>query len=130
GYLVTSEFWPGMMNYRNLPYREIIDIMYLGNDQGMFGTLTGISTTMVAIFIAFGAAAEQLGLGRLFNALGSRVAGRQQGGTGKVAVMTSAMFGSISGSATANVFSTGAFTLPMMKRVGHRQNFAGGVETA
>ena len=130
GYLVTSEYWPGMMNYRNIPYAEIIDIMYLGNDQGMFGTLTGISTTMVAIFIAFGSAVEQLGLGRLFNNFGSRVAGRQVGGPGKVAVLTSAMFGSISGSATANVFSTGSFTIPMMKRVGYRPNFAGGVETA
>lgn len=129
-YLFTSEYWPGMMNYRNMPYSEIIDIMYLGNDQGMFGTLTGISTSMVAIFIAFGAAVEQLGLGRLFNSLGSRIAGRQVGGPGKVAVITSALFGSISGSATANVFSTGSFTIPMMKRIGYRPNFAGGVETA
>lgn len=129
-YLATAEYWPGMLSYRNMSYSEIIDVMYLGNDQGMFGTLTGISTTMVAIFIAFGAAVEQLGLGRLFNSFGCRVAGHQVGGPGKIAVVTSAFFGSISGSATANVFSTGSFTIPMMKRIGYRPNFAGGVETA
>ena len=129
-YLFTSEHWPGMMNYRDIQFPEIVEVMYLGNDQGMFGALTGISTTMVAIFIAFGAAIEGLGLGRLFNNLGARVTGRQVGGPGKVAVITSAFFGTISGSATANVFSTGAFTIPMMKRLGYRPTFAAGIETA
>lgn len=129
-YLFTSEYWPGMMNYRDMRFAEIVEVMYLGNDQGIFGSLTGISTTMVAIFIAFGAAIEGLGLGRLFNNVGARVTGRQVGGPGKVAVVTSAFFGTLSGSATANVFSTGAFTIPMMKRLGYRPAFAGGVETA
>lgn len=129
-YLFTSEYWPGMLNYRDIKFSEIIEAMYLGNDQGMFGALTGISTTMVAIYIAFGAAIEGLGLGRFFNNLGARATGRQIGGPGKVAVVTSAFFGTISGSSTANVFSTGSFTIPMMKRLGYRPAFAAGVETA
>lgn len=129
-YLFTAQYWPGIFGYREIPYWEIVDIMYLRNGTGVFGTLTGIATTMVAIFIAFGAFVEGLGLGTLFNNLGSRIAGRQVGGPAKVAVITSAFFGTMSGSSSANVFTTGSFTIPMMKRLGYARTFAGGVETA
>ncbi|MDX6750217.1 TRAP transporter fused permease subunit [Geminicoccaceae bacterium 1502E] len=129
-YLFTTEYWPGVWGYRDLPTWEIIEIMYLRNGMGVYGTLTGISTTMVAIFIAFGAFVEGIGLGSFFNNVGSRLAGRQTGGPGKVAVITSAFFGTMSGSSSANVFATGSFTIPMMKRLGYRPAFAGGVEAA
>lgn len=129
-FLFTTEYLPGFFNYRDIPYPEIVEWMYLVNGAGMFGTITGISATMVAIFIAFGAFVEGTGMGRLFNNLGARVAGRQAGGPAKVATITSCLFGTMSGSSAANVFATGSFTIPMMKKLGYRPSFAGGVEAA
>ncbi|MGE0715383.1 MAG: TRAP transporter permease [Alphaproteobacteria bacterium] len=129
-YLFTTEYLPGMLNYRHLAMSEIVETMYLLNGMGIFGSITGISSTMVAIFIIFGAFVEGSGIGRLFHNAGTRIAGRQSGGPGKVAVVSSALFGTISGSSTANVFTTGSFTIPAMIRLGYRRPFAGGVEAA
>lgn len=129
-YLLTTEYMPGILNYRDMSFSEIIETMYLLNGMGMYGSITGISATMVAIFIAFGAFVAGSGTGRLFHNLGMRVAGRQSGGPAKVAVISSALFGTISGSSTANVFTTGSFTIPAMMRAGFRPHFAGGVEAA
>ncbi|BBK37050.1 C4-dicarboxylate ABC transporter [Allostella sp. ATCC 35155] len=129
-YLFTTEYMPGILNYRNLATSEIVETMYLLNGMGIFGSITGISSTMVAIFIIFGAFIEGSGIGRLFHNAGTRIAGRQSGGPGKVAVVSSAFFGTISGSSTANVFTTGSFTIPAMIRLGYRRPFAGGVEAA
>jgi TRAP transporter 4TM/12TM fusion protein len=129
-YLFNTEHMPGMWNYRDLGVDEIVEDMFLVNGEGMYGTITGISATMVAVFIAFGAFVEGSGVGRLFSNLGSRVAGRYSGGPAKVAVLTSAMFGTMSGSSSSNVFATGSFTIPMMKKLGYRPAFAGGVEAA
>ena len=130
GYLFLSEYTPGLWHYRDMTYEEIVELMYLVNGQGIYGTITGISATMVAVFIAFGAFVEGTGTGRLFNNLGSRAAGRYAGGPAKVAVVTSCMFGTMSGSSASNVFATGSFTIPMMKRLGYRPTFAGGVEAS
>ena len=129
-YLFTTEYYGGFWGYRNLPLDEIVEAMYLTNGHGIFGSITGISATMVAIFICFGAFIEGSGAGRLFNNAGVAVAGRYSGGPAKVAVCTSALFGTMSGSSSSNVFTTGSFTIPMMKRMGYRSAFAGGVETA
>ena len=129
-YLFLCEYMPGLWNYRDMGYEEIIETMYVVNGHGIFGTITGISATMVAIFIGFGAFVEGTGIGRLFNNLGQVAAGRYSGGPAKVAVVTSAMFGTMSGSSSSNVFTTGSFTIPMMKRLGYRPQFAGGVEAA
>ena len=85
---------------------------------------------MLAIFIAFGAFVEGSGTGILFHNLGLIAAGRYSGGPAKVSVVTSALFGSMSGSSSSNVFTTGTFTIPLMKKLGYRSSFAGGVETA
>ena len=130
GYLFLTEYMPGIFNYRDLPYYEIIETLYLFNGQGMFGSITGIAATMVAIFIAYGAFMEASGVGKLFTQGGQLIAGRYSGGPAKVAVVTSAFFGTMSGSASANVFTTGSFTIPMMKRIGFRPQVAGGIETA
>ena len=130
GYLFITEHTPGIFNYRDLPYSEIIETLYLFNGQGMFGSITGIAATMVAIFIAYGAFMEASGVGKLFTQGGQLIAGRYSGGPAKVAVVTSAFFGTMSGSASANVFTTGSFTIPMMKRIGFRPQVAGGIETA
>ncbi|WP_261841961.1 TRAP transporter permease [Aliamphritea ceti] len=129
-YLFLTEYMPGIFNYRDMPYYEIIETLYLFNGQGMFGSITGIAATMVAIFIAYGAFMEASGVGKLFTQGGQLIAGRYSGGPAKVAVVTSAFFGTMSGSASANVFTTGSFTIPMMKRIGFRPQVAGGIETA
>jgi TRAP transporter 4TM/12TM fusion protein len=130
GYLFITEYMSGMWNYRDLAYEEIVEVMYVVNGHGIFGTITGIAATMVAIFICFGSFVEGTGLGRLFTNFGARVAGQYSGGPAKVAVITSSMFGTMSGSSSSNVFATGSFTIPMMKRLGYRPSFAGGVEAA
>ena len=129
-YLFTTEYMPGILEYRNMPLSEIIETMFLLNGMGIYGSITGISATMVAIFIAFGAVIEKSGVGMLFHNLGTKVAGRYAGGPAKVEVISSALFGTISGSSTANVFATGSFTIPAMIKLGYRRHFAAGVEAA
>jgi len=130
GYLFVCEYMPGLFYSRDIAFEEIVETMYLSVGQGVYGSITGISATMVAVFIAYGAFVEKSGIGRLFNNLGSRAAGRYSGGPAKVAVVTSAMFGTMSGSSSSNVFTTGSFTIPMMKKLGYKPAFAGGVEAA
>jgi TRAP transporter 4TM/12TM fusion protein len=130
GYLFFCEYMPGMLHFGNIAVTEIIETMYLYNGNGMFGSITGISATMIAIFLIFGAFVEGCGTGRLFTNLGTKAAGGYTGGPAKVAVLTSALFGTMSGSSSSNVFTTGSFTIPMMKRRGYAPSFAGGVETA
>jgi TRAP transporter 4TM/12TM fusion protein len=129
-YLFLTEHMPGILTYRDMAFTEIVETMFLLNGMGIYGSITGISATMVAIFITFGSFIDGSGIGRLFHNIGTRIAGRQSGGPGKVAVLSSALFGTISGSSTANVFTTGSFTIPAMKRAGFRPHFAGGVEAA
>lgn len=129
-YLFVTEYTPGMLNYRDMSFSEIVETMYLLNGMGTYGAITGISSTMVAVFIVFGALIEGSGVGRLFHNLGTKVAGKQSGGPAKVEVVSSALFGTISGSSTANVFATGSFTIPAMIKLGYRRAFAGGVEAA
>ena len=129
-YLFTTEWMPGLLHYRNMSFEEIVETMYLLNGMGMYGAITGISATMVAIFIIFGAFIESSGVGRLFHNLGTKLAGRHAGGPAKVEVISSALFGTISGSSTANVFATGSFTIPAMIKLGYKRHFAGGVEAA
>lgn len=129
-YMVVTEHMPGILHFRDIPPSQIIETMYLFNGSGIYGSITGISATMVAMFIIFGAFVEGSGVGRLFHNLGMRVAGRQAGGPAKVEVVSSAMFGTISGSSVANVFATGSFTIPAMIRLGYRRHFAAGVEAS
>ena len=90
----------------------------------------GVVAQYVFLFVVFGALATRIGLGRLFIDLASLVAGRFAGGPAKVAIFSSAMLGTISGSSIANTVTTGALTIPAMKRVGYRRHFAGAVEAA
>lgn len=129
-YLFLTEYMYGFLHYRDIEFVEIVETMYLFNGQGIFGSITGIAATMVAIFIAFGAFMQASGVGQLFTRGGELLAGRYAGGPAKVSVITSAFFGSMSGSASSNVFTTGSFTIPMMKRIGYRSQVAGGIETA
>lgn len=130
GYLFVTEWMPGALHYRHMPFPEIVETMYLLNGMGTFGSITGISATMVATFVIFGAFVEGSGIGRLFHNLGMRAAGRYAGGAAKVEVISSSLFGTISGSSVANVFATGSFTIPAMIKLGYRRPFAAGVEAA
>lgn len=100
------------------------------NDEGMFGNIARISSTTVFLFVIFGAFLVRSGAGDFVIALARAVAGRVAGGPGLVAVISSALTGTISGSAVANTSSTGVITIPLMKRAGYKPHFAGGVEAA
>jgi TRAP transporter 4TM/12TM fusion protein len=100
------------------------------SDDGMFGNIAQISWNLVAMFIIFGAFLQVSGADRFVLDIGRAIAKRMQGGPGFVAVIASALSGTISGSAVANVTSTGAVTIPLMKRAGFQPHFAAGVETA
>jgi TRAP transporter 4TM/12TM fusion protein len=105
-------------------------MQYLITDAGIFGSITGVSATFVALFVIFGAFMEVTKTGQFFTDLACRIAGKSNGGPAKIAVISSGLFGSISGVAAANVYSTGVFTIPLMKKLGYRRRFAGAVEAA
>lgn len=111
----------------NVRPESVIEINYL-TTEGIFGIPLSVSATYVILFILFGAFVERSGTGRLFMDFALSLAGHSVGGPAKVAVITSGMFGTISGSAVANVMTTGTFTIPMMSRLGYRPAFAGAVE--
>ncbi len=106
---------------------ELLDQMYL-TPEGLFGIPIAVSATYMVLFILFGSLVERSGTGKLFMDFALALTGSAAGGPAKVAVMTSALFGTVSGSSTANVMTTGAFTIPLMKRLGYRPAFAGAVE--
>ena len=105
----------------------LIDQLYL-TTEGIFGIPAGVSATYVILFIIFGALVERTGTGRLFMDFALALTGHQVGGPAKVACITSGLFGTVSGSAVANVMTTGTFTIPLMRRIGYRPSFAGSVE--
>ncbi|MEC3883930.1 TRAP transporter permease [Halobacillus sp. HZG1] len=98
--------------------------------EGVLGTAIGVSASYIILFILFGAFLAKSGMGQLFNDLALAVAGHTKGGPAKVAVIASGFLGSINGSAIANVVTTGTFTIPLMKKIGYKKDFAGAVESA
>ena len=113
--------------FTNVRPESLIEVNYL-TTEGIFGIPLSVSATYVILFILFGAFVERSGTGKLFMDSSMSVAGHTAGGPAKVAVITSGLFGTISGSAVANVMTTGTFTIPMMYRLGYRPAFAGAVE--
>lgn len=105
----------------------MLDQLYL-TTEGIFGIPLYVSATYVMLFILFGAFVERSGAGQMFMDFALALAGHQAGGPAKVAVITSSLFGTVSGSAVANVMTTGTFTIPLMKRTGYRPAFSGAVE--
>ena len=129
GYGILGEYIPGTFQTPNIPLRKVIDTLYLST-AGIYGFPIGISSTFIFLFILFGAFLQVSGVGRLFTDVAFALTGKSKGGPAKAAVVSSALFGTIAGSATANVFATGSFTIPMMKRMGYKPEFAGAVEAA
>lgn len=118
---------PGIFQIRGYSLSRIIQHMYL-TPEGIFGLALGVSATFVIVFIIFGAFLSQSGGARFFNELALAMAGGSPGGPAKVAVVASGLLGTISGSSVANVATTGAFTIPLMKKVGYKPYYAGAVE--
>ena len=119
----------GVFNFAGLSLGNVLFRSVYGDD-GVFGNLAGISSTYVFLFILFGGFLQVSGAGDFIIALSKKLTGRFAGGQGFVAVVASALTGTISGSAVANTASTGVVTIPMMKKAGYRPEFAGGIEAA
>ena len=124
-----SDFMPGIMNHRGYTFERVASQMTLGAE-GIYGIPLGVAATFIFVFVLFGAVLEVTGAGKFFIDLAYATTGRQRGGPAKAAVVASAGMGSISGSAIANVVTTGAFTIPLMKKLGYRPAQAGGIEAA
>ena len=118
---------PGALKHGGSSWLGIINHLYMTN-QGIYGVAIGVMAQYVFLFILFGVLAMRIGLGQLFIDLAMVVAGRYSGGPAKVAIFSSAFMGTISGSSIANTVTTGALTIPAMKRVGYPAQFAGAVE--
>ncbi|MCF4150457.1 TRAP transporter permease [Dethiosulfovibrio sp. F2B] len=126
-YCFYGRAFPELFQHRGFSIKRIINHMYLGTE-GVFGIPLGVSATFVFMFILFGSVLEQTGLGKFIIDLAMALAGHSTGGPAKVAVLSSGLMGSISGSSVANVCTTGMFTIPLMKSVGYQSHFAGAVE--
>ena len=129
-YMFAAPYMPSVFYARATSFAELVEMQYLITDAGMFGSITGVSATFVALFVIFGSFMELTKTGQFFTDLACRIAGKGRGGPAKIAVISSGLFGSISGVAAANVYSTGVFTIPLMKKLGYRAQFAGAVEAA
>lgn len=126
-YCYYGRYFPALFQHRGFNILRIVNHMYLGTE-GVFGIPIEVSATFVFMFILFGSVLEQTGMGRFIIDLAMALAGGAMGGPAKVAVISSGLMGSISGSSVANVCTTGMFTIPLMKSVGYKPYFAGAVE--
>ncbi|WNL38667.1 TRAP transporter fused permease subunit [Halomonas sp. PAMB 3232] len=126
-YGVFGEYVPGAFGHAGIPLASLVGTLTIA-EGGLWGSLTGVSVGVVAIFVIFGAVLNAGEAGQGFMNLAGAIAGRLTGGGAKVSVISSALMGSISGSASANVASTGAITIPSMVRLGYPRTLAGAVE--
>ncbi|HOI22156.1 MAG: TRAP transporter permease [Spirochaetia bacterium] len=126
-YAFIGPYIPGKLAHRGARVDTLVQHLYY-TTEGIFGIPLGVSSTFIFLFILFGAYLERTGLGQLFIDLSNAVAGWTAGGPAKVAVLSSALMGTVSGSSVANVVGTGSFTIPMMKKLGYKGEFAGAVE--
>jgi TRAP transporter 4TM/12TM fusion protein len=129
GYALLGPYMPGSLAHRGLELDRLVQTMFY-TTEGILGTPLAVSSTFIFLFLLFGSFLIKTGVGEYFNDLSIAIAGRSIGGPAKVAVFSSALQGTISGSSVANVVTSGAFTIPMMKNLGYRKEFAGAVEAA
>ncbi|OBX02388.1 C4-dicarboxylate ABC transporter permease [Gallibacterium genomosp. 3] len=128
-FVSSMDFMPDRLLTRYYDIGDIFGQLYL-KTEGLYSSAIGASVSFIFLFILFGAFLAKSGMGKLFNDLALALAGSRQGGPAKVAVISSGFMGSINGAAVANVVSTGAFTIPLMKKIGYHPNFAGAVEAS
>lgn len=128
-YALFGAYAPGFLNHRGYSLQRLVSHLFY-NTEGIMGTPIGASATFIFLFIFFGALLDKTGIGQFFIDICNAIAGGFDGGPAKVAVLTSAMFGTVSGSSVSNTVGTGSFTIPMMKSLGYRPEFAGAVEAS
>jgi TRAP transporter 4TM/12TM fusion protein len=126
-YGLAGPWLPGVLRHRGLSWEILVDQTAF-TSEGIFGIPLGVAGSYVVLFIVFGAFLEKSGAGQFFMNFANAIAGGSRGGPGKVAVVSSSMFGTISGSAVANVMVDGWLTIPMMKRTGFRPEAAAAIE--
>jgi TRAP transporter 4TM/12TM fusion protein len=126
-YVFLGPWLPGFLAHGGESVMQLIDEQML-TTKGVFGVPTLVSATFIYLFVLFGGVMSHGGLLRFFTDAALAVAGATRGGAGKVAVISSGLFGTVNGSAIANAVTTGAFTIPLMMRAGYRPEFAAGVE--
>jgi TRAP transporter 4TM/12TM fusion protein len=127
-YAFVGHLLPPSLGHSGFSFNRIVT--YMAGDNGIWGVGLGAATSYVFLFIIFGEFLNKFGGGEVFINLAMGLAGHYRGGPAKVAVLSSALFGTISGSSIANVAATGSFTIPLMKKIGYRSEFAGAVEAA
>ncbi|NWF91887.1 MAG: TRAP transporter permease [Syntrophaceae bacterium] len=128
-YAYIGPYFPGLLRHTGFTTEAIVDQLYMATE-GIFGIPLGVSATYVILFIIFGTFLEKSGTGQLFMDFASAITGWTRGGPGKISCISSALFGTISGSAVANVMVDGWLTIPLMKRTGFKPPFACAVEAA
>lgn len=128
-YLVLAPWLPGFLRSpRAYSYPRLVEMFFLYADEGVLGSLTGISSNILMIFILFASFMLHSGVGQFFMDISITLAGRFRGGPAKVAVVSSGLYGTVSGSSVADCYATGTFTIPLMKRIGYRPEIAGAIE--
>ena len=128
-YAFLGRYLPSFLRFAGMSVKRFVEVMYMGSD-GIFGVALYSSAAFIVLFIILGAIFQETGVGNFFTDLATLGFGKYSGGPAKVSVVASGFFGSISGSAIANVISTGTFTIPMMKDCGFKDEYAGAVEAA
>ncbi|MDR1965990.1 MAG: TRAP transporter permease, partial [Synergistaceae bacterium] len=124
--------WPvslPIFGHRGYTWMQLSN-QFFANTEGIYGSSVSVAASYIFLFILFGAVMGKSGMGAFFNDIAMALAGHTKGGPAKVSVISSGFLGSINGSAVANVVTTGAFTIPLMKRTGYSKDFAGAVEAA
>ncbi len=128
-YAYFGNYIPGYFGHRGYSLQRIVSHLYY-TTEGIIGTPLGVCSTFIFLFILFGAFLERTGIGQFFIDIANSIAGKATGGPAKVAVIASALQGTITGSSVANTVSSGSFTIPMMRKMGYRPEFAAAVEAA
>jgi len=126
-YALFGQRLPGFFHHRGYSVTRIINQMALSTE-GIFGTSLGVSANYIYVFMLFGALLTKTSIGQFYIDFAIRALGRTPGGPAKAAIVSSGLFGSVSGSAVANVAGTGVVTIPLMKSIGYKSEFAGAVE--
>lgn len=127
-YAIYGNYLPGIFWHEGMRFNRVAGMLF--SDQGIYGLITGISSTYVILFVIFGAFLQISGVGKLFIDASMAIAGKYRGGPAKMGVAASMLFAGISGSAVANVVTTGNFTIPLMKSFGYSPSIAAAIESA
>ncbi|MDR2076574.1 MAG: TRAP transporter fused permease subunit, partial [Desulfovibrio sp.] len=128
-YCLFGNYFPGGLAHRGVSLKSLVRHMYL-TTEGVYGTILGVSTSFIFLFILMGAILSRMGTGSFLIDISLALFGRQRGGPAKAAVLACALFGMINGSTVANIVTTGTFAVPLMKRVGYKSNFVGAIEAS